>query len=619
MKRFFIFFICLFPLSIYAVNLTKITMDSGASSIGQGIDIYANGNQQARLYLHAYGEEGTPTRDEVINNLTIYNNNKGPSDGNITRDILTNNSLYTLTDHSFPDGLFSQSLMSKKSFILRDSSCSSSSNCITIPIFFQTNQAGNTPICAKIGDLNTCSESSDTPIIVNAHSVINYTSSNFSVTCSAAEIVQQSNKFTCKVESLGNLAGFKFIHSVNVSSDNILANYPYSKILTRGKSSFSFEFLKPASTNLNKVDTVTINGMDIYGNLIQNLSNPNTAVKTRSCEYLNVVVPKGYVYYNYNIKHGSFGSSYQNSLDFKQSSYGPNVSVTSIMPGVPGQLITNHQQNYCFWAAGDISASVSSNPFDGNFNFTNKSGDYVLFDDGIQGVSMIYGTGSQKVPNIYLMIDNGLVDKIDYNSLQSRSVTKFIDSDLKGLNAYADQIKYFSSTASYSRLDNANFFFLNDNKNFLICKNGFNADCKLTEINNWAFNKLTPFANKITTAFDFWGYNGNFKTYFILNDGTYISYDIINGDFSQPSGPKPIDDTTWPGLKQYATNLVAGVAAADGNQYMFINDGTNEDSVIIYDMNNDKILEKPTKIGDIWPELRNHHIKAAILAPETMN
>ena len=64
---------------------------------------------------------------------------------------------------------------------------------------------------------------------------------------------------------------------------------------------------------------------------------------------------------------------------------------------------------------------------------------------------------------------------------------------------------------------------------------------------------------------------------------------------------------------------MAGVAAADGNQYMFINDGTNEDSVIIYDMNNDKILEKPTKIGDIWPELRNHHIKAAILAPETMN
>jgi hypothetical protein len=62
------------------------------------------------------------------------------------------------------------------------------------------------------------------------------------------------------------------------------------------------------------------------------------------------------------------------------------------------------------------------------------------------------------------------------------------------------------------------------------------------------------------------------KAQFFLNDGRYIRYDL-RGDRADDGYPKPVDDTTWPGLGPYAHQIVAACNGPNGKAYFFLTNG----------------------------------------------
>lgn len=619
----------LLSLSANATTITKITLDAGpVSPTGQNTDIYANGQQQARLYLHAYGDDKQPSKDEIINALRLYNNNNNQE---IPKDVIENNSLYSLDDHNFADGIIKQNFAFKNN--LKDTDCSSSTFCTTVPIYFQISKETTTPICAKINDLSTCSESSDTPVVVNSKTPVVYSPKDFTVNCQPGELVDVGHnvvtgmehviKFTCSIQLNSSSSQLRFISSINVTNSSIpfqnqFNNYSYTKIINRTTNKVTFEYIKPEGIDTH-TDYISITGLDNYGNLINNLTldpistaDPSGS-KVGGCSVFKIVSPKGMIATNIQTTEGylEYNSKY-NIMALAGNELAANV--TQKIPGLPGNVVSYHEQNFCFLEAGDIHTHIVSNSYTGDFNFSNITGS---FGSNFSGVSYLYGNNLKKMPLIYLLLDNGLVDQINYSSLQSEGIKKVTNTNLNGLGNYLSQVKFFTSNATYQEANKeSNYFFLNDNTNYLSCVAGNYSNCKTSNVNNDDHWKgfLAPYISKINVAVDFWGYSGLFSTYFFLNDGTYLKYDNISNTFVD--GAKPINESTWPGLENYATKITAAVAGADGNQYFFINDGTNEDSVIFYDMNNDKLAsDGPYKIGDIWPELRNKHIKSAFLVP----
>ena len=90
------------------------------------------------------------------------------------------------------------------------------------------------------------------------------------------------------------------------------------------------------------------------------------------------------------------------------------------------------------------------------------------------------------------------------------------------------------------------------------------------------------------------------KAQFLLSDGTYIRYDL-RADRADKGYPKPVDDQTWPGLGPYARLILAACNGPEGKVYFFLSNG----QYLRYDIGGDKIDRGyPKPIDDTsWPGL----------------
>lgn len=115
--------------------------------------------------------------------------------------------------------------------------------------------------------------------------------------------------------------------------------------------------------------------------------------------------------------------------------------------------------------------------------------------------------------------------------------------------------------------------------------------------NNWP--GLNDYKNLITAAFK----GSNDKGYFFLNNGTYIRYDMDND--SMDSGyPLNIDNSTWPGLENYGNKIVAAFKWNNSKAYFFLNDGT----YVRYNLSNDSVDSGYPKAinNSTWPGVENY-------------
>ncbi|WP_201799900.1 alkaline phosphatase family protein [Andreprevotia sp. IGB-42] len=83
---------------------------------------------------------------------------------------------------------------------------------------------------------------------------------------------------------------------------------------------------------------------------------------------------------------------------------------------------------------------------------------------------------------------------------------------------------------------------------------------------NWP--GLTPYASKLVGGFS----KDASTAYLFLADGTYLRYDKTN-DKVEAGYPKPINDSTWPGLGSYATQIVATLRWTGDKVQFFLRDG----------------------------------------------
>ena len=107
---------------------------------------------------------------------------------------------------------------------------------------------------------------------------------------------------------------------------------------------------------------------------------------------------------------------------------------------------------------------------------------------------------------------------------------------------------------------------------------------------------LGQYANKVVAALE----KNTSVSYFFLNDGTYIRYNNIL-DRADAGYPKPVNDSTWPGLGGYGDKIIATLRWSNDKAYFFLNDGR----YIRYDIGDDKADSGyPQPIDDnTWPGL----------------
>ena len=93
------------------------------------------------------------------------------------------------------------------------------------------------------------------------------------------------------------------------------------------------------------------------------------------------------------------------------------------------------------------------------------------------------------------------------------------------------------------------------------------------------------------------------KIQFFLNDGTYIRYDT-RADAVDAGYPKPITQSTWPGLAPYASHIAGAINWGGGKAYFFLDDGR----YLRYDIAADGVdAAYPKPINDrTWPGLHGY-------------
>jgi hypothetical protein len=74
------------------------------------------------------------------------------------------------------------------------------------------------------------------------------------------------------------------------------------------------------------------------------------------------------------------------------------------------------------------------------------------------------------------------------------------------------------------------------------------------------------------------------KAQFFLSDGTYVRYDM-NSDHADAGYPKPVTDSTWPGMGAYGRQIIAAANSLDGKKaWFFLSNGT----YLRYDIDHDR-------------------------------
>ncbi|WP_444901052.1 hemopexin repeat-containing protein [Microbulbifer sp. SSSA007] len=114
--------------------------------------------------------------------------------------------------------------------------------------------------------------------------------------------------------------------------------------------------------------------------------------------------------------------------------------------------------------------------------------------------------------------------------------------------------------------------------------------------NNSTWPGLGDYAHLIVAAFK----ANSDKGYFFLNDGRYLRYDL-NEDRVDSGYPKLVDNNTWPGLATYATKIRAVLKWPNSKVYFFLKDG----NYLRYDLEEDQLDSGyPQPINDSnWPGL----------------
>ncbi|WP_428742225.1 hemopexin repeat-containing protein [Tenacibaculum sp.] len=168
------------------------------------------------------------------------------------------------------------------------------------------------------------------------------------------------------------------------------------------------------------------------------------------------------------------------------------------------------------------------------------------------------------------------------------------NSTWPGLGAYKDLI-----SAAFKWHNHKGYFFLKDGRYLRYDMNNDSVDPGYpVDITNGNWLGLESYKNKIVAAFKW----DNSKVYFFLNDGTYIRYSITN-DSVDSGYPATINNSTWPGLGDYATKITAAVDWDLTYCYFFLDDNR----YIKYNKSTDSAVSGyPKEINSsTWPGLNN--------------
>lgn len=141
------------------------------------------------------------------------------------------------------------------------------------------------------------------------------------------------------------------------------------------------------------------------------------------------------------------------------------------------------------------------------------------------------------------------------------------------------------------------YFFRNDNKYVRYDTVLDKADSGYPSyVSNGNWPGLEPYRDDIVAAFKA---NGS-TVYYFLDDGRYLSYDV-GSDKVRSGYPKEINDSTWPGLGAYKSKIKSTLRWTGDRVYFFLDDG----QYLRYDLGNDSVdsgYPKPVN-NSTWPGL----------------
>ena len=168
------------------------------------------------------------------------------------------------------------------------------------------------------------------------------------------------------------------------------------------------------------------------------------------------------------------------------------------------------------------------------------------------------------------------------------------NSTWPGLDAYKTKI---SATLKWN--NQKGFFFLNDGTYLRYDMTNDATDAGYPkQINNSTWPGLQIGTSKIVGAIN---WDETFA-YFFLSNGTFIKYNMVN-DAAVAGYPQTVTNTAWPGLASYATAITATVDWNAQYFYIFLNNNT----YIKYNKTSNTVVSGyPKPINDsTWPGLMN--------------
>ena len=210
----------------------------------------------------------------------------------------------------------------------------------------------------------------------------------------------------------------------------------------------------------------------------------------------------------------------------------------------------------------------------------------------------------QNNSNVDIYLNGILIDNV--NDLEGQW------SDLNAINGILDYTLVKNNTPATWRMNRLDitaaldwnisraYFFRSDSQYVRYNKTLDKADAGYpSSTNDATWPGLGYAGDKIVAAFR----KDNDKAYFFLNDGQYIRYDI-RSDETDAGYPKAINNDTWPGMGNYATNIVAALRWKGNRVYFFLDNG----QYLRYNLVNDSVdsgYPKPIN-DDTWPGLGNY-------------
>ncbi len=241
----------------------------------------------------------------------------------------------------------------------------------------------------------------------------------------------------------------------------------------------------------------------------------------------------------------------------------PNATFTWLNPG--GQTVDVWRDNaYLTQVSGGQEAYFDSTATPGRH-------DYTLDVNGTPisvraGKVMIRGTLDWDSTRSYFFLQDG--SYVRYNQVLDRVESGYplpVDEHTwPGIEAYSSQIiGGFSKDASVA------YFFLNDGRYLRYDKAADRVVSGYPKpINDSTWPGLGTYATQIAATLRWTGA----KVQFFLKNGYYLRYDL-DADRVDNGYPKAVDRSNWPGLEAYGTQINAALKWDDTRAYFFLKDG----------------------------------------------